>query len=247
LFAKNASSGREVELRLRSKNVQPPLFDGFKAPLARRRFCRKLAALAATTGLVVASPALLGVAPAIAATEPDGAARFITWLADQAIKVMRSPDATLAERETALHNLLAQSFDLQFLGRFAIGRHWRRMSADQRSEYQRLFGAYILNTYASRFGGYSGETFSVVSARAAGKKDAVVRSLINRPSGPPIQCDWRVRATGKQYKIIDLMIEGVSMAVTQRSEFSAVIKQNGIDGLVTALRARVDKFPAITQ
>lgn len=230
----------------RSNYNRQPSFRNESAGLARRRFCRALGAVTLAGGTIAGNMAWLGMAPAQAATAPDGAAQFIKWLAGQAINVLRSPGASLAERETALRNLLAQSFDLQFIGRFAIGRHWRKMGADQRAEYLRLFGAYVLNTYSSRFGGYSGETFSVVSARPAGKKDAVVRSLIQRPSGPPIQCDWRVRATGDQYKIIDLTVEGVSMAVTQRSEFSAVIKSNGIDGLVTALRARADKLPAIT-
>jgi len=213
----------------------------------RRRFCARLGTTLLVGGAAVGNMVPFAVFAAKAATEPDAAAKFIKWLADQAITVLRSPGASLAERETALRNLLAQSFDLKFIGRFAIGRHWRRMSPEQRSEYLRLFGIYVLNTYSSRFGGYSGETFTVTTARAAGKKDAVVRSQIQRPSGPPIQCDWRVRANGDQFRIIDLTVEGVSMAVTQRSEFSAVIKSSGIDGLVTALRARADKLPAITQ
>lgn len=214
---------------------------------ARRRLCRGLACLALGGGMLSTALSPFVSAPAQAATAPDAAARFISQLAAQAINVLRSPGASLAEREAALRNLLSQSFDLQFIGRFAIGRHWRRMAAGQRAEYIHLFGAYVLTTYSARFGGYSGESFSVVSSRAAGKKDAVVRSLIKRPSGPPIQCDWRVRAYGDQYKIIDIMVEGISMAVTQRSEFSAVIKASGVDGLVTALRAKADKLPAITQ
>ncbi len=180
-----------------------------------------------------------------AATPPEGAAAFVQWLADQALKVLRSPGASLSEREATLRRLLAQGFDLRFIGRFVLGRYWRRMSPSEQAEYLRLFGAYILNTYSARFGGYSGQTFEVVSARAAGKKDAVVRSLINRPNGTPVKADWRIRATGNQFRIIDISVEGVSMAVTQRSEFAAMIKNNGVDGLMTALRARADKLPAL--
>ncbi len=213
----------------------------------RRRFCRQAAVLALGGGVLSSGLSAFVCAPVQAATAPNEATQFISNLAEQAISVLRSPGASLAEREAALRNLLSQSFDLEFIGRFALGRHWRRMSADQRAEYIRLFGAYVLNTYSSQFGGYTGESFTVVSSRAAGEKDAVVRSLINRPSGPPIQCDWRVRDYGNQLRIIDIMVEGISMAVTQRSEFSSVIKAGGIDGLITALRAKADKLPAITQ
>jgi phospholipid transport system substrate-binding protein len=212
------------------------------AALSRRKFVYQLIA---TTALAASAGSAFGLR-AHAATAPDGAARFINWLADQAIKVLQTQGGNLSSREAALRDLLVQSFDLEFIGRFAVGRHWRTMNAEQRAEYIRLFSIYVLNTYASRFGGYSGEQFTVVNARAAGKKDAVVRSVIKRPSGPPIKADWRVRARGNQYRIIDISVEGISMAVTQRSEFSAVIKSNGVDGLVSALRARADKLPAIT-
>jgi len=210
--------------------------------ISRRRFTFQLLA---ATALATSAGVTLGFG-ARAATAPDGAAQFINWLAEQAIKVLQSPNGNLSAREAALRNLLVQSFDLEFIGRFAVGRHWRKMNAEQRAEYIRLFSIYVLNTYASRFGGYSGEKFTVVDARPAGKKDAVVHSVIKRPSGPPIKADWRVRARGNQYRIIDISVEGISMAVTQRSEFSAVIKTNGVDGLVSALRARADKLPAIT-
>ena len=197
-------------------------------------------ALAATVGGTLLLPTRVK-----AATSPEGAATFVQWLADQALRVLRSPGASLTEREATLRKLLAQGFDLQFIGRFVIGRYWRRMSPDKKAECLRLFGTYILNTYSARFGGYSGQTFEVVSARAAGKKDAVVRSLINRPNGTPVKADWRIRATGNQFRIIDISVEGVSMAVTQRSEFAAMIKNNGVDGLMAALRARSDKLPAM--
>ncbi len=89
--------------------------------------------------------------------------------------------------------------------------------------------------------------FTVISARPAGSKDVVVRTRIERPSGPPIKADWRVRVIKDEYKIIDVTVEGVSMAITQRSEFAAVIKSSGFEGLLVALRARVEKFSAVAQ
>ena len=72
-----------------------------------------------------------------------------------------------------------------------------------------------------------------------------MHTRIGRPSGPPLECDWRVRQRDGKLRIIDVMVEGVSMAVTQRSEFSAVIKSRGFDGLLSALRARTNKISAV--
>ncbi len=192
-------------------------------------------------GAVLLAGSLLG-APAGAQTSPQLAAAFVQQLANQAIATLRAPGATIEQREAAFRSLLRQGFDLELIGRFVLGRYYRSATPEQRADFQALFEDYLLRTYSSRLGGYSGETFTVVSATAAGAKDALIRTRIDRPSGPPLHADWRVRGSGNQNRIIDVMVEGVSMALTQRSEFDAVIGRNGFEGLLTALRARVQKY-----
>ena len=182
--------------------------------------------------------------PAKASTSPQGAAQFIQWLGEQAISTLGSTNSPLAHREASVRQLMRQGFDLAFIGRFVLGRHWRKVSTDQQAHYQELFSSYILQTYSSHLGGYTGETLSITGAKPAGSKDAIVQTRIVRPSGPPIDAHWRVRAKGNQFLIIDISVEGVSMAVTQRSEFASVIKNHGFEGLLAALRARTDKMPA---
>ena len=70
----------------------------------------------------------------------------------------------------------------------------------------------------------------------------MVKTNIVQPGGPPIKANWRVRPLNGEYKIIDIMVEGVSMAVTQRSEFNAVVRRQGMRGLLQTLRARTEKF-----
>lgn len=189
--------------------------------------------------------AALHGAPAWAEVSPDtvqAAARFVDELAGKAMAVLRRNQGSLEQREAALRAILAKDFDLPFIGRFVMGRHWRRANAEQRAEYQAVFSQWLLQTYARRLGGYSNETFHVTGARPAGKKDTMVQTRINRPSGPPIIADWRVRARNGQFRIIDIMVEGISMAVTQRSDFGAVINRRGIAGLLQVLRARTEKY-----
>ena len=208
------------------------------APFTWTSVKRVLCAVVLVAG--IASPAQR----AEAATSPEGAAQFIQWLGDQAISALSSRGYSLEQREAAVRGLLRQGFDLPFIGRFVLGRHWRTMAPDQQAQYQELFSEYILQSYSSHLGGYAGQSLSITGARPAGSKDAIVRTRIVRPSGPPVEADWRVRAQGSQYLIIDVTVEGVSMAVTQRSEFASVIKNNGFEGLLAALRARTDKMPA---
>jgi phospholipid transport system substrate-binding protein len=217
----------------------------FHSAVSRRRFAglTLFSAVAATTCI---GAALLSGKNALAATSPDGAANFVKWLAGQALQVLRSPNASMTDRETILRQLLAQGFDLNFIGRFVLGRNWRKLSPSQRKTYLSVYSRYFLAKYSARFGGYNGQTFTVLSARPAGKKDAIVKTRIDRPGAAPLISDWRIRASQNAFRIIDISIEGVSMAVTQRSEFASVIKSNGIGGLMAALSARTDKLPILT-
>jgi len=177
-------------------------------------------------------------------TPPEETARFIDTLGQQALTVLGAANLPLTDREARVRELLSRSIDFQTIGRFALGPAWRRASADQKSEYQRLFQEYVLRTYSRRLGGYAGETFRITGARALTETDALVSTEIQRPSGPPLAADWRVRGGTTGYKILDVMVSGVSMIQTQRSEFTAVVRRDGVDGLIAALRARLGRFSA---
>lgn len=187
---------------------------------------------------------VVAVSAASGAGAVQGAAQFIRQLGDEAVATLQAPNLTLDQREARFRGLLAEGFDLAFIGRFVLGRYWRAASPEQQSDYLALFSEFVVQVYSTRFGGYVGQTLTITGGREAGDKDVIVRTRIDRPSGPPIVADWRVRITGNQYRIIDVMVEGISMAVTQRSEFASVVRRDGIEGLLAVLRARTTKMPA---
>ena len=182
---------------------------------------------------------------AAGATTTDSAVKLIEWLGQQAITALSQRSVSLEEREAALRTLLRKGFNLDFIGRFVLGATWRRATAEQRADYLDLFSEYLVKTYAKRLGGYSGETFVVLKTTVTGKKrDVIVKTRIDRPSGPPLKAAWRVRRFDDQDKIIDVSVEGVSMAVTQRQEFASVTRRSGLEGLLQILRARTERLPA---
>jgi len=170
--------------------------------------------------------------------------QFMGDLGQQAIVVLQSTSGSLEQREQQFRQILAQNFDVPFIGRFVLGRSWRTATPQQQADYLALFEDFLVLTYSRRLGGYTGERLTVVTDRAANERDTVVRTRIDRPSGPPINADWRVRATSAGYKIIDIEVAGVSMALTQRSEFASVVGRNGLNGLIQVLRARAAKLSA---
>lgn len=189
---------------------------------------------------------VLGPGRARAATDPQGAAAFVRQLGEQALAVLRGNAASLEQREASFRGLLRNGFELDFIGRFTLGRHARSLTPDQQADFREAFGEFILKTYARRLSAYSGEVFTVTGAQPAGEHDALVSSRIDRPGGAPaLMADWRVRNFSGAYKVVDVVVQGVSMALTQRQEFASVIGSSGINGLIAQLRARADKAPAV--
>jgi phospholipid transport system substrate-binding protein len=184
--------------------------------------------------------------PAAAAnTSPAEARKFIQKLGDEAVKVLSDKSIPLSKREADIRTLLRKNFDLETIGRFVLSRYWRTATPDQRSEYMSLFSEYVLKTYARRLGAYSNEQFNITSAKPLGSRDAIVLTQITQQAGgQPITAGWRVRDTDNSYKIIDVMVEGVSMAAAQRSEFDSIIQKQGLSGLIEILRAKVSAFSA---
>ena len=177
-------------------------------------------------------------------TSPEEAARFVTALGTETLAVLGARDASLGEREARVRELLGRSIDLPRIGRFALGKAWPKATPEQRQEYQRLFAEWVLRTYSRRLGGYSGQSFKIIKAGPLGKRDAVVFTEIGRPSGPPLKAAWRVRGGANGYKILDVIVEGVSMIATQRSEFASLVRRQGLEGLIDSLRMQVTKFAA---
>ena len=194
---------------------------------------------------LAAAPLMLAFAAQPApAIEAGKAGAFIQKLGDEAIGRLGKAKLDKQEREQELRRLLNEAFAIKGIGRFVLGRYWRRADAAQRERYLQAFEDLIVTTYAARFEAYDGQTFTVAGERPDGKNGRLVESQISPKEGPPIKLQWRIRQGGDSLKIVDVLVEGVSMAITQRSEFAAVIQQKGgsVDGLIQELESKVGKL-----
>ena len=181
---------------------------------------------------------LISARPAAAAADP---AAVVTSLGNQALEVLgNNVDPKL--RVARFRQLFSEDFDVPGIARFVLGRYWRVATEPQQQEFVKLFADYIALAYSNRLAEYSGETLHVTGTRPA-PDGSVVSSEIVRPNGaPPAKVDWVLTPHDGAYKISDVVVEGVSMAVTQRSEFASVIQRNGgqVQGLITALRQKTE-------
>lgn len=160
--------------------------------------------------------------------------QFIAGLGDNVIKVITDDASTQDDKERSFRRMFNESFDAEEVMRFVLGRHWKNATDEQKREFRQAFEDLTVKTYASRFGQYSGEHFTVKDPRQGATKDEYfVPSTIERPNGPPLRVDWKVRRNGNGWRIADIVVEGVSMALTYRQEYTAFIQKH--DGRLQAL------------
>jgi len=195
--------------------------------------------------IVLCSLALTGVGRA-AGAEDEGAraGKFIESLADKAIAALTESSVSRDERISRFHTLLEEHFAVDTIGRWVLGRYWNEATEPERKEYLALFEELIVSTYVDRFKNYSGEKLSVYSTVPATGGDLLVNSQITRPAGgEPLDVAWRVRDRDGHFKVVDVIVAGVSMGQTQRSEFSSVIRRTGgrVEGLLAKLREDLKK------
>jgi phospholipid transport system substrate-binding protein len=173
-----------------------------------------------------------------AAADP---AAVVTSLGNEALKVLgKNTDPNL--RVARFRQLFQEDFDVSGIARFVLGRYWRLATPEQQQEFVRLFTNYIALVYANRFAEYSGEALRVLGARPAPDGELVSSEIIRTNGQPPARVDWLMTPYHGTYKISDVIVDGISMGVTQRSEFASVIQRHGgqVESLITALRQKTE-------
>lgn len=200
--------------------------------------------------IAIAAPLIaliIVVAPARADQHLTASSEFIQSLADRAITTLTAEGQTSEMRREQFRGLFREGFAINGIARFVLGRYWRRATEADRTEYLALFEDVVVTTWADRFSGYSGEKFEVQQAvdtpsAHESERVAIVRSIFFTDPTTQVRIDWRVASRGDVYKITDVMVEGISMANTQRDEFSSVIRNNSgeISALLDILRKKRD-------
>lgn len=189
---------------------------------------------------LVALGAMAAGSLATAKPTADDARQMVENVGDEVLAILQDDSLTNDGKLDRLVDLLEGPIDLDLAARLILGRHWRTASAEQQQEYLDLFRAYALDSIASKLNLYDGQSYEISSARVLNERDALVATRILSEGGrPPLRVDWRLREIDGELVAIDVIVENVSMIVTQRSEFSSVVERSGIDGLLAELRSRI--------
>ena len=166
---------------------------------------------------------------------------YVISTTEKAIKTLTDESIDPQEKELRFGKLFDKNFDIPSISRFVLGKYWKSATTTQKKEFIVTFRNYIVKTYSSRFSEYTGEKLTLInSENESNPKLFIVHTALNREDAPPIKVDWRVGLKKDRYVILDIIIEGISLAITQRSEFISVIDQNdgNVDNLIKLLKEK---------
>jgi phospholipid transport system substrate-binding protein len=182
--------------------------------------------------------AFAGIAPAGA--ETSGADAFITTFATDLVAIVNGPEPA-AQKKAALGPVITRDVDVGGVARFCLGRFWNTATPAQQAEYVKLFQQVLLNQISGHLGDYRGVSYVLTGDTPQGSS-TLVGTTITRPSQQPINVQWVVASVDGVPKVVDVIAEGTSMRITQRSDYASYLGQHGnsIDALIAALHRQLD-------
>ena len=157
--------------------------------------------------------------------------------------MQKAATLTFDSRYQSLEPVLLSSFDMDFMAQFSAGRHWRKLSPEEQKTLVGTFGRLWISTYADRFNGYSGEAFEIVGEQQAPRNTVLVKTNIIKSSGKKVSINYLMRERDDDWAVIDIFLKGkFSELAKQRSEYTSVLKREGISGLVAKVEAKVARM-----
>ncbi len=170
------------------------------------------------------------------------AENFIKNVTQQGIEELVNSNVSAAEKNARFTKLFNQDLDLDFIGKFVLGRYWRTATPQQRKNFIDVYRKLNIQTWSARFDEFKGKHFEFLGTETSKSADQIfVNTQVPMEEGAPAQVKWRIKETNGQMRIVDIIIENVSLAQTSRSEYTSYIQKspNGIDGLIADLRSKL--------
>jgi len=166
---------------------------------------------------------------------------LINEIVDEASSVLSSSDP-IESKIIKLNDIAERNVDIDGIGMYALGKHRKTISDEQKIKYKKLFKSYFLKSFSSRLVDYTDPKINVVSQKKINEKYTIVNSELEATAKrPKVKIDWRIYTKNPKKPLIrDLMVEGLSLARTQKEEFNSIIKNN--DGDINALFKNLEEF-----
>lgn len=193
--------------------------------------------------LLLATALALGITDA-AVAGPDAAGVIGSFHEALLVSMKAGSTAGCAGRAKGLSPAIDADFDFPYLAQRVLRRRWSGLDDTQRQQFTALFHELVVTTYAGNFSNYSGEKFSAPAAQAMPDGTQLVKTQLITAKGEAVELDYVLRQTDSQWRVVNIIAEGVSNLALWSSQYDKVFQDQGFDGLMKQLRTQVDKAKA---
>jgi phospholipid transport system substrate-binding protein len=178
-----------------------------------------------------------------AETNCNDAKTFMSDMGENVISLLTNQSISDKERADQFRTILETRFNLKAIGKFVLGRYWKQASDEEKQTFINLFKETTVATYATRFKDYTSEKFEIRGCHVEADGGVIVSSQIMRPNGQTIPINWKIFEKKGEMRVYDVILEGISIGITQRSEFSSVIQNGGgkLEALNKALEMKMSQ------
>ena len=172
------------------------------------------------------------------AKEPS---KLIAEIVNEASIILSSSDP-VESKIIKLNNIAETNVDIHGIGMYTLGKYRKSLNEDQKIKYKKLFKSYFLKSFSSRLVDYSNPKITIISEKKLSEKYTIVNTVLAETAkNPEIKIDWRIYTKNAERPLIrDLIVEGLSLARTQKEEFKSIIQNN--DGDINSLFKPLEEF-----
>lgn len=167
---------------------------------------------------------------------------FVKKVTTEGVEEIVNADISQNEKDKRFAKLFNEYLDLDYIGKFVLGRYWKTATDKQRSDFINVYREFNVKTWSKRFDEFKGKHFDFEGTSPSNSEGQIFvnTSVLMKQGETPVKVIWRVKEQGQTFKIVDIVIENISLAITARNEYTAFIKQaqNGIDDLIKDLKTK---------
>lgn len=174
------------------------------------------------------------------ALDATKAENFVKKVTTEGIEEIINSNVSMAEKDARFEKLFNEYLDLDYIGKFVLGRYWKTATEKQKEEFIKVYREFNVKTWSKRFDEFKGRKFDFNGTSPSNSEGQIfVNSSVAMGEDAPAKVVWRVK-DGDQMKIVDIIIENVSLAITARNEYTAYIKKapGGLDDLIEDLKQK---------
>ena len=163
---------------------------------------------------------------------------FVNNVAQKIISIVKSQSSTDAQKKSAIKSLINKNFDVKWMSKFVLGRSYKALSIKDQQKYTKLYLNYLVGNYFPILKKYDNDKFSVTQVKKTSKNSYDIDTIINRVDKPTVSIKYHIKDYDSSLKVVDMIVEGISTIISQRSEFESIIQSHGIHGFMQEMKEK---------